>query len=559
MPQSKYGGIPVEDEQPTTGSKYGGIPVDETPAAPVAAAPKPTVAPNKLEELISPSGGPDNFWTSPHGLIRTGLRGLVHGARELMTPGARTEGAADVLEGAGRVIAPAAIGATLPALITNPLTTGAGLVGGGLIGKGAQKGAEAVTEHFGGSPSAVRLAGDVAPLVTGPLLSKAAGRLIQAPAKPLVKSALGLQGKSETFGADPARAVLEETSSMRPSGIAREGQQRITDLTNQLDTAAAKSTATPSLTPARDILSRASGSAAAANSEQGPREIGRMSRQLTDVRPGFAGRTEYPINSDVTGLYSPTEQPFAKGPHTPVSFSRTAPLRPVSGGLTMENIPPGPPATPRLIRGLTHEAGSPEFARGPYTPITVQPTDITDELGRKSITGTPRIIRGKTPAPVVAAEQPASQFLGMKRQFDRDFVQNWNPTSDTKHGQGVARQAYGAMADEFNRAVPGAEQINGRIQSLIPAVDRAEMVSRNAGTLQRAMDRISRPTGALVPALIGRQIGGTPGLLGGLGVPEMISDPFTKMAAARGLYRGGRSLLLPAAQRASRLTPLVTR
>lgn len=215
----------------------------------------------------------------------------------------------------------------------------------------------------------------------------------------------------------------------------------------------------------------------------------------------------------------------------------------------MENIPPGPPATPRLIRGLTHEAGSPEFARGPYTPITVQPSDITDELGRKSITGTPRIIRGKTPGPVVAAEQPARQFLGMKRQFDNDFISNWNPGSDTKHGLGVARQAYGAMSDELNRTVPGAEQLNHRIQGLIPAVKRAEDVSRNAGVMQKAMDRISRPTGALVPALIGKQMGGIPGLLAGLGVPEMISAPAVKMLGARSLYGTGKLLRSPVGQR----------
>lgn len=186
--------------------------------------------------------------------------------------------------------------------------------------------------------------------------------------------------------------------------------------------------------------------------------------------------------------------------------------------------------------------GRTEFAPGVNTPISFK-----RQAGMAP--GTPRLIRGAAPDPVVAAEQPATNFLGMKRQFDTDFIRNWNPAVSTKGRLGVARQAYGAMADELNRTVPGAEQINSRLQDLIPAVDRAKATSLNAGVMQKAMSRISSPTGALVPALIGRQMGGVPGLLAGIGAPEMMSAPAVKMAIARSLYGAGNGLASQAGQR----------
>lgn len=339
-------------------------------------------------------------------------------------------------------------------------------------------------------------AGMITSIAGAPALTKGAGRLLQASARPLVKSALGLAGKAESYGANPAAAVLNETSGVRPSTIAQRGQERITNLSKQLDTAAATSTATPSLTPARNVLSRESASAAAANSEQAPREIGRMSKQLTDVRPGFAGRTEFPPPARAFG----PQQEFPPGAHTPISFEHP------TGGMGM---------------------------------------------------GSSRLIRGISPEPAIAAEQPASQFLGMKRQFDNDFISNWNPAADTKHGLGVAREAYGAMADELNRTVPGAADLNGRMQSLIPAVKRAEAVSHNAGAVQKIVDRFSRPTGALTPALIGERLGGIPGALAGLGLTEAVSDPMTKMIAARNLYGGGRLLRSPMAQRTAQAMPIL--
>jgi hypothetical protein len=98
---------------------------------------------------------------------------------------------------------------------------------------------------------------------------------------------------------------------------------------------------------------------------------------------------------------------------------------------------------------------------------------------------------------------------------------------------------------ELDRTVPGALGLNQRISSLIPVAQRAESVSRNAPTLQRAAQRFGAHTGALTlgaaGAYEGKREGGIPGAIaGGLtGVlaPELIASPEGQIALARTLYK----------------------
>jgi hypothetical protein len=89
--------------------------------------------------------------------------------------------------------------------------------------------------------------------------------------------------------------------------------------------------------------------------------------------------------------------------------------------------------------------------------------------------------------------------------------------------------------------VPGAQQLNQRISSLIPAKTRAAVLSNAAPISQRIAGRMARPTGALASAGIGSAIGyergggagAIAGGLTGLVVPEVLSSPTVQMAAAR--------------------------
>lgn len=148
------------------------------------------------------------------------------------------------------------------------------------------------------------------------------------------------------------------------------------------------------------------------------------------------------------------------------------------------------------------------------------------------------------------------EILEMKRGVDKQ-ISSWSPEI-RKGVEGVKRQIYRALDDELDRTVPGAQGLNQRISSLIPAQRRANVIANNASTTQRIAHRVAAHTGALAGAgtgaVLGYERGGTPGALAGgaagLVLPEMIASPTGLMTTARFLkssppvVRGLRSGLL---------------
>jgi len=398
--------------------------------------------------------------------IGRGIHGLHHPESQ---PGTRT--AADLAEG----VTGAALPFALPSMIRRPVAAAAG----GLIGMGGQKLGEKVTAAAGGDPDTQRLVGDVSSAVTGPLLSRGVGAMMKAPAPMLAKSALGINGRTEAYGATPGKAILEETRGVSPATIEESARARMTDLGNQLEGRARATTTPLSLVPARERLSGISSDAAAANSRVTPREVSPMLRQLTEPQPGFTGRTEYPA--------------------------------------------------------------------GAHTPITISPGMSGDPMP---------LVRGRAPSQVVAPEQSATDFLGMKRQFDKDFISNWSPAANTKGQLGVARQAYGEMAREFNSKVPGAAELNQRISSLVPVAKNARLTDLNAGVGERMLNRAGRPTGGLFPLLFGLHEGGIPGAMSAIGLTEGIQAPEVKMIGARSLWGSGKGLQSKPAMIGAGLIPM---
>jgi hypothetical protein len=199
-------------------------------------------------------------------------------------------------------------------------------------------------------------------------------------------------------------------------------------------------------------------------------------------------------------------------------------------------------------------SGATNYPAGAHTPINIRPTAIPG-----SYLTTSQLVRGAAPPLEISERQPAPQFLGMKRQFDTDFIRNWNPAVATKGRLGAAREAYGALASEFNRAVPGAEPLNQRIASLIPAAQRARLTDLNAGLGERILSRMSRPTGGMLPALLGYHEGGIPGAALGMVGAEGAASPVPLMMGARGLYGAGSALSSPLGMGAAAGLPLVRR
>ena len=71
------------------------------------------------------------------------------------------------------------------------------------------------------------------------------------------------------------------------------------------------------------------------------------------------------------------------------------------------------------------------------------------------------------------------------------------------------------------------------------------------------MTRLERPTGGMVPALIGYSAGGGPGAALAGALPEIASTPSVRMITARGLHGVGKGLGSPVTTNAVRVAPLV--
>jgi hypothetical protein len=156
-----------------------------------------------------------------------------------------------------------------------------------------------------------------------------------------------------------------------------------------------------------------------------------------------------------------------------------------------------------------------------------------------------------TPYPDLLSPRDA---LDLKRGFGDEFA-TYNPEIHTKVNA-LAKDVYGKLARGIHEAAPGSQELDQRIQSLIPVVHRAETVSRNAGLGQRVL---TRPTRGLLPALLGYHKGGLLGAMLGLTGSEAAASPVPLMIGARGAYGAGRAVASPFSQRAAQVAPLLKR
>jgi hypothetical protein len=138
-----------------------------------------------------------------------------------------------------------------------------------------------------------------------------------------------------------------------------------------------------------------------------------------------------------------------------------------------------------------------------------------------------------TPFP---SEVSAKEALQLKRGLGK-----YVPKNTWAEGAGgqlpiIAKQAQNVLGNTINQAVPGAELDNQIISNLIEAEKRAKIVGRGMGPGERAIDRLTRPTGALTGAAIGEYLGGVPGAMAAIAAQEALRSPTLKLLAGRAMY-----------------------
>jgi hypothetical protein len=169
-----------------------------------------------------------NFIWSPNGLLRSGAQQAWQGVHELFQPGQRAAGGADILEGAGRALAPVAIGAFPPALVAAPAATIGGIAlgaGGALAGSAA---GQALAEHGGAGPQGQRLASDIG-AAAGGTIAGALGSKIGSWATRLNPE----RAVNRIFRPTPADTDFPEVTPEAFSDLKRYGGQINTSLTGK--------------------------------------------------------------------------------------------------------------------------------------------------------------------------------------------------------------------------------------------------------------------------------------------------------------------------------------
>lgn len=190
-------------------------------------------------------------------------------------------------------------------------------------------------------------------------------------------------------------------------------------------------------------------------------------------------------------------------------------------------------------------SGRTEYPAGAQSGLAYQRNPFT---GQVTAQGTPPT------APLVkAAEQAPITGLKMKRQLSEDFLR-WNPNLD-ETVQDVGRQAYHAIDQQLDTAVPQGAALNQRIGSLIRVADSAERKARGAGVVQNTAARAAAQTGGLA-AFWAALASGNPLMAGAALVgPEIISQPFVRIGAARGINAASKAA--QSANQASAQTALI--
>lgn len=109
----------------------------------------------------------------------------------------------------------------------------------------------------------------------------------------------------------------------------------------------------------------------------------------------------------------------------------------------------------------------------------------------------------------------------------------------TPAGNEAAKAIRGVWRDAIETAAPETGPLNRRSTNLADVPDLFRRVGNQAGSVENVVDRATRPTGGMAPALAAMMHGGPGAGLLTLAVQEGIGSPTFKVALARALWKAG--------------------
>jgi hypothetical protein len=412
---------------------------------------------------------------------------------------------------------------------------------------------------------------------------------LSAMAPRVAESALGMPIKSKLFGKTPGEAILNETTGVRPGTIADQARaaqsslgQQLTDLTDQ---ASAKQVIPPPTPQIKGLLPAPLRTIPLGNAPT----AGEMPGALIDAEKfpaqnvGEARITRSPGGQFIPKADQNVEFPDESGllPSARGNGGRFLTRQPTRSafmaGPTQEGLQAGEGFSGPGVSGpgvIQTRAPIPTTDTTPYhIPSTLSPdapstrpalTVLDDAIAKaknQNAADTTQALQkvrnqltvDSSTGEAIPEQLTSSKVLALKRGITAEN-KLWDQGKQNAV-KPIIQKVYHALDSEVDRTVPGTKEINQRLSSLFPVVERADVKDLGENALQRAFGRLGRPAGALLGAAAGGfhgyQQGGIPGmikdgLIGGI-APDLIASPTSQMLIARGLNSPATAKLLSAA------------
>lgn len=253
------------------------------PAFKTAPSPVPNEISNTMrtasgKEIKIPGMGPISNET-PEPIIPLG-RAAEIASRPGVDP--KLEAASQVLEGAGKAVAPLALPEMAMAPAGAALGAGVGYLGSKLAGAGVKA--------LGGGEGAQHLAGDLGGAAAAPLAAPL-GRGLMRTAEPIAESAVGIRNQDRAYGRTPGRAALTHTEGLHPETVADSAQSRMDQLVPEYNKMAANSPNPVDLRPTTKLIRGEQDKLRSQNANRAADDLSPLVKHFTDAGPGFKGGT----------------------------------------------------------------------------------------------------------------------------------------------------------------------------------------------------------------------------------------------------------------------------
>ncbi len=131
---------------------------------------------------------------------------------------------------------------------------------------------------------------------------------------------------------------------------------------------------------------------------------------------------------------------------------------------------------------------------------------------------------------------PASDALDLLRGFGNEHVRFIQ--GRTSQANDIAKRAWGSLRNAIRENAPETAALDKRTSNLVPARDLAVRADNLAGPVETGVNRMTRPTGGMIPAIAATIHGGPLAGAATLAGQEALTSPTVKMGIARGLWRG---------------------